>query len=108
VRGPPGATAERCDRYDASDALLLERLGGGPGETDVCILDALGRGVRRAEPEHCIGPSERRVHDAGIAVRALDDLDALARLRREVGGVAHDHAKRLAGVEQVLEDLAAD
>ena len=57
---------------------------------------------------HRVGADESLIYDRGVSVRALDDVDALAYLGREVGGVSHDDAKRLAGVDEVLEDLAAD
>jgi hypothetical protein len=49
------------------------------------------------------------VDHVAVAVRSFDDLDALAHVRWEAGGVARDHAYRLAAaLEDVVEDLVAD
>ena len=50
------------------DALLLECLGGGPGEADERGFDRGSAWIRRRQPEHGIGTRERLVHDGGIAV----------------------------------------
>src|SRR6266581_6049783 len=86
----------------------LESFGRRLGEADIGGVDALSPRIRRREPEDCVGACESRVDDGRVTVGALDDLDALARTSRDAARVAADDAQRLAAVEQVLEDLAAD
>src|SRR5439155_365934 len=48
------------------------------------------------------------VDDRGIAVGALDDVDAFAGVSWQSGRIAGDHPERFSAVEQVVEDLVAD
>src|SRR6266481_2968252 len=86
----------------------LESFGRRAGEADIGGVDAVSPRIWRREPEDCVGACESRVDDGRVAVRALDDLDALARAGRDAARVAADDAQRLAAVEQVVKDLAAD
>jgi hypothetical protein len=64
--------------------------------------------VRRRQPEDGIGAGERGGDNRCVSVRALDDLDTLTDLGRELRWIAVDRAKRLTAVEQVGEDLMPD
>src|SRR5580704_8329647 len=86
----------------------LESFGRRPGETDIGGLDACSPRSGRSEPEHCVGAGESRVDNGRVAVRALDNLEALARSCRDAARVAANDAQRLAALEQVVEDLVAD
>lgn len=59
---------------------------------------------RRHQPEH--GARERAVDDLAVRVRPLDDVDAPARVRGEVGRVACDHADRCVMREALMADGA--
>jgi hypothetical protein len=93
---------------DSFDPMGLEGGAGRACEVEVRGVHGRGARIRWHEPEHRVGAGERLVHDGGIAVRALHDVDPVAGMRWEVRGVAHDHADRLLTTKNVLEHLAAD
>ncbi len=66
-----------------------------------------GGRVGRHQPEHRVGARERAVHHGGVAVRALHDLDAPARCRRQARARGDDPDGFLA-VEEPFEHLTAD
>ena len=75
---------KRVVRDDASHAEPPEGLGSGPREADEGSVNRRGSRVRQCQPEHRIGAGERLVHDCRVSVRALDDVDALANVGREL------------------------
>ena len=102
------AAAQGRDPDHPLDPVTLEGVARRPGEVHVGGLDAVGVRVWGHQPEHGVGARERLVDDVDVAVRPLDDLDALAYVRGKAGGVAHDHADRLVAVEHVAQNLVAD
>jgi len=62
----------------------VERLGGGPGEAGKGGFDRRRPPVRRRQPENGIGAGECLVHHRRVAMRALDDVEVLADLGREL------------------------
>jgi hypothetical protein len=64
--------------------------------------------IRRREPEHGVGTGKCLVYVGGIAVRPSHDLDTIVCSGRESGRISRNDAEGFSGVEQVLEDLAAD
>jgi hypothetical protein len=61
-----------------------ERLGGGPGEAGEGGFDRRRPWVRRRQPENGVGAGECLVHNRRVAVRALDNVEVLADLGREL------------------------
>jgi hypothetical protein len=106
--GPGRAPAEcgYCD--DAPDAVRLGGLGGGSREADEGGFNRSGLRVRRRQPEDGVGARECLVHDCGVPVRALDDVEALADAGRELSRIADDDPELFTAAKQVAEDLAAD
>ena len=100
--------AQGRDSHHPPDLVAFEGVTRRAGEVHVGGLDAVGVGVGGHQPEHGVSARERPIDDVGVAVRPLDDLNAIAGLRRKAGGVTHDDADRLAAAGQVLEDLVAD
>ncbi len=86
----------------------VERLGGGPGEAGKGGIDRRRPRVQRDQPENGVGAAQCLVRNRRVAVRALDNLEVLADLGRELGRIAGDDPELFAAVEQVTEHLAAD
>jgi hypothetical protein len=58
--------------------VTLERIDGWVREVDVDFVDGSGSRVRRHQPEEVIRASKCALDDIGVAVRALDHVDAVA------------------------------
>ena len=65
-------------------------------------------GSGRRQPEDGVDAVERPGDGVEVAVGSLHDVDALAQVSGEAGGVACDHADGRVTSEDVVEDLAAD
>lgn len=88
--------------------MLLDAVGCRPREAYVGLLEAGCLEVWGNEPEDGVGTREGLVDDVGVAVGALDDLDALAYVGGDLGWVADDHTNLFAAFEEVFENLVAD
>jgi hypothetical protein len=105
---PGRAAAERGDANHALDAVPRERLSGGPREADERSFNRRRLRVGRRQPENGVGVGECLVDDRRVAVRALDNVEALADVGRESRRIPGDGAELFAAVEQVVAHLVAD
>jgi hypothetical protein len=62
----------------------VERLGGGSRKAGEGGFDRRRPRVRRRHPEDGIGAGKCLVHDRRVAMRALDNVEVLADLGREL------------------------
>src|SRR5258708_33008535 len=82
--GTGRAAAEHGVADDAPGAVPLERLGGGPGEAGKRGFDRRRPWVRRRQPENGVGAGECLVRNRRVAMRALDNVEDVADLGREL------------------------
>ena len=104
---PPRAAAKRRDADNPLDPLPPDRIGGGPGEVEIGCIERLRR-IGRREPEQRSRAVERPVDGRAIAVRSLDDLDAVANGFVHLARIAHHDPDLGVGLEQVVDDMVAD
>jgi hypothetical protein len=92
------------------DSQAPDRPAGRAGEVQVIVLGAarVAERGRGHEPEHAVSARERLRDRAGIAVGTLHHLSAGVRALRQPGGIAGDHADRLAAVQDAVQDLPTD
>ncbi len=82
--------AQRRHANHPLDAPVFQGGAGRLAEAYIGVFDALRAGIAGNQPKHRLGPLKRPVHNGRVAVRALHDINLLAHLRRQTGGVARN------------------
>src|SRR5438128_9380615 len=100
--------AEGRNSDDPLDSPVPHGVGRRAGEVDVGGLGAVRPGIRRSQPEDGVGGREGFVQHVAVPVRALDHLDPLPDLRRELGGITSYHADPLIAADELVENLGSD